>query len=71
MDALANVDRRANATLLPLATRLGGEGSDPDSVVAILGATSPGDVSAIIRASARSTAQRGHPGRRSRLGTAR
>ncbi len=55
MDALANVDLRANATLLPLATRLGGEGGDPDSVVAILGTTSPSDVSALIRAAARST----------------
>jgi hypothetical protein len=55
MDALANVDRRANATLLPLATRLGGEGGDPDSVIAVLGATTPSDLTAMIRAATRST----------------
>jgi hypothetical protein len=55
MDALANVDRRANATLLPLATRLGGEGGDPDSVIAVLGVASPSDVTALIRAASRST----------------
>jgi uncharacterized protein (DUF58 family) len=55
MDALANVDRRPNATLLPLATRLGGEGGDPDSIIAVLGATTPNDLAAMIRASSRST----------------
>ena len=55
MDALANVDRRANTTLLPLATRLGGEGGEPDSVIAVLGATTPSDLTALIRAATRST----------------
>ncbi len=55
MDTLADVDRRPNTTLLPLATRLGGEGGDPDSVIAILAAVSPGDLSALIRAATRST----------------
>ncbi len=55
MDALADVDRRANATLLPLATRLGGDTGDPDSVIAVLATVSPGDVGALIRAASRST----------------
>jgi uncharacterized protein (DUF58 family) len=55
MDALADVERRANATLLPLATRLGGDAGDPDSVIAVLGSVSSGDVAALTRAARRST----------------
>jgi uncharacterized protein (DUF58 family) len=55
MDALAAVDLRPNATLLPLSTRLGGDGGDPESVIAILGAVGPGDVGALTRVANRST----------------
>jgi uncharacterized protein (DUF58 family) len=55
MDALADVERRANATLLPLATRLGGEVGDADSVIAVLGSVSSGDVAALTHAASRST----------------
>jgi hypothetical protein len=55
MDALADVGRRDNATLLPLATRLGGDAGDPDSVIAVLGAVSAGDVGALVRAASRSS----------------
>ena len=44
MDALAAVDLRSNATLLPLSTRLGSDGGDPESVIAVLGTVGPGDL---------------------------
>ena len=55
MDALADVGRRDTATLLPLATRLGGDAGEPDSVIAVLGAVTAGDVGALIHAAARSS----------------
>jgi uncharacterized protein (DUF58 family) len=55
MDALADVERRANATLLPLPTRLGGDAGEPDSVIAVLGSVTSGDVGALTRAASRSS----------------
>jgi uncharacterized protein (DUF58 family) len=55
MDALADVERRANVTLLPLATRLGGDAGEPDSVIAILGSVNAADVGALVRSVSRSS----------------
>jgi uncharacterized protein (DUF58 family) len=55
MDALADVERRDNSTLLPLATRLGGDAGEPDSVIAVLGSVNPADVGALVRAASRSS----------------